>query len=367
MEKIKFKEDERVKKESFFNKALSRPELGSGSGLVLVFIIFLLTAYDSGMFSAEGTLSWSRVAAQLAIISVGASLLMIGGEFDLSIGSMIGFAGMMLAILIVHFNISPPLAILTTFIACMFLGFITGSIVVKTQLPSFIVSLAFLFILRGFVIALSRITTGKTLVGGIHDFTENDFVASLFGGEAGQGLMIWLAEIGVLSVYPDGGPAVTGIPAIIVWAIGLTIVASIILTKTAYGNWIFAVGGDSNAARNSGVPVKFVKVSLFVFTAFCATVFATCQVLEFGSADAQRGLLKEFEAIIAAVIGGTLLTGGYGSVIGAFLGAIIFGVVQLGIFYTGVDSDWFRVFLGIVLLMAVLFNNYIRKKVTGDK
>lgn len=106
---------------------------------------------------------------------------------------------------------------------------------------------------------------------------------------------------------------------------------------------------------------------LFMFTAFCATVFAACQVLEFGSAAADRGLLKEFEAIIAAVIGGALLTGGYGSVIGAFFGALIFGVVQMGIFFTGVDSDWFRVFLGVMLLIAVLFNNFIRKKVTSAR
>ena len=103
---------------------------------------------------------------------------------------------------------------------------------------------------------------------------------------------------------------------------------------------------------------------LFMFTAFCATVYAACQVIEFGSAAADRGLLKEFEAIIAAVIGGTLLTGGYGSVVGACFGALIFGVVQMGIFFLGIDASWFRVFLGGMLLIAVIFNNFIRKKVT---
>jgi simple sugar transport system permease protein len=89
--------------------------------------------------------------------------------------------------------------------------------------------------------------------------------------------------------------------------------------------------------------------------------------MEFGSAAADRGILKEFEAIIAAVIGGTLLTGGYGSVIGACFGALIFGVVQMGIFYTGVNTDWFRVFLGVMLLIAVMFNNFIRRKMTGER
>ena len=106
---------------------------------------------------------------------------------------------------------------------------------------------------------------------------------------------------------------------------------------------------------------------MFMFTAFCATVFAASQVMEFGSAAADRGLLKEFEAIIAAVIGGVLLTGGYGTVVGAILGALIFGFVQMGIFYTGIDTDWFKVFLGAMILIAVLVNNYIRAKALGER
>ena len=141
----------------------------------------------------------------------------------------------------------------------------------------------------------------------------------------------------------------------------------ILLTRTRFGNWIFASGGDAEAARNSGVPVNKVKVLMFMFTAFCATVFATCQVMEFGSAGADRGLLKEFEAIIAVVIGGALLTGGYGSAIGAFFGAIIFGMVLIGLTYTDIDQDWYLVFLGGMLLIAVLFNNMIRKRVTGER
>ena len=124
------------------------------------------------------------------------------------------------------------------------------------------------------------------------------------------------------------------------------------------------MGGDANAAKNVGVPVRRVKVSLFMFTAFCAWIFAMLQICDVGSAAADRGLQKEFEAIIAAVIGGTLLTGGYGSVVGATFGALIFGVVQIGITYTNVNSDWFRVFLGAMLLVAVLFNNQVRKRVT---
>jgi simple sugar transport system permease protein len=132
--------------------------------------------------------------------------------------------------------------------------------------------------------------------------------------------------------------------------------------RTRFGNWIFASGGEANAARNMGVPVARTKITLFIMTALAAALFATIQVLVTGSADTLRGNLKEFEAIIAVVIGGTLLTGGYGSAIGAMFGALIFGVVQMGIFYTGIDTDWFKLFMGAMMVIAVLFNSYVRAR-----
>jgi len=255
-------------------------------------------------------------------------------------------------------------AIIFAFAGAMFIGFLNGYVVVKTGLPSFIVTLAFLFILRGLTIALSILFTNRTIVGGVKKFSEGDWLAAMFGGTIGNWFFVWLADMGVIESYKDGSPIVEGIPMVIVWCVLLAIVSSWVLLRTSYGNWIYAVGGDDKAARNVGVPVDKVKISLFMFTAFTATVYAACQVFEFGSAAADRGVLKEFEAIIAVVIGGALLTGGYGTVIGACLGALIFGVVQMGIFFTGIDSDWFRVFLGVMLLAAVLFNNYIRKRVT---
>ncbi|WP_394209994.1 ABC transporter permease [Enterovibrio calviensis] len=359
--------DERVRKVSSVKRLLSRPELGSVSGAILVFVFFALVAWDSGMFNADGVLNWTTVSAQLGIIAVGACLLMIAGEFDLSIGSMIGFAGMMIAIPAVYWAWPVWAAILFAFACAMAVGFLNGYIVVKTGLPSFIVSLAFLFILRGLTIALSIALTNKTIISGVGNLAEGDWLGAIFGGQIGTEFFNWLARMGWIETYSDGSPIVAGIPMVVVWWFLLTAVCSFVLLRTRFGNWIFASGGDANAAKNVGVPTDKVKIMLFMFTAFCATVFAACQVLEFGSAAADRGLLKEFEAIIAAVIGGALLTGGYGSVIGAFFGALIFGVVQMGIFFTGVDSDWFRVFLGVMLLIAVLFNNFIRKKVTSAR
>lgn len=363
--------DERVKSRSRFREALIRPELGGIVGTIAVFTFFLLFAGDSGMFNAQGMMNWSVVSAQFMIIAVGACLLMIAGEFDLSIGSMIGFAGMMIAIFGVVLGWPMWIAILVTFVLCLAVGALNGWIVVTTGLPSFIVTLATLFILRGFTIFLPQTIQSKTIIGGIRDAAEGDWLGAMFGGKILQGLFQWLGDAGMIATFDRGSkigqPVVDGIPMLIVWALALVVFGHILLTRTPFGNWIFASGGDAESARNSGVPVNKVKITMFMFTAFCACVFATCQVMEFGSAGADRGLLKEFEAIIAVVIGGALLTGGYGSVLGAALGALIFGVVQQGLFFAGVESSLFRVFLGVILLGAVILNTYIRRIITGER
>ncbi|WP_170415880.1 ABC transporter permease [Ruegeria atlantica] len=363
--------DERIKEISPLRRALIRPELGGMVGTVAVFTFFLLFAFDSGMFTSQGVMNWSVVSAQFMIIAVGACLLMIAGEFDLSVGSMIGFAGMMIAIFSVTLSWPVWMAIIVTFALCVSIGAVNGYIVVRTGLPSFIVTLAFLFILRGFTIYLPQTIERKTIIGGIRDVAEGDWLASIFGGKVGQGFFVWLGDNGLIETFErgtrQGQPVVDGIPMLLIWALAIIIFGHVLLTKTKFGNWIFASGGDAEAARNSGVPVNRVKILMFMFTAFCATVFATCQVMEFGSAGADRGLLKEFEAIIAVVIGGALLTGGYGSVLGAALGALIFGVVQQGLFFAGVESSLFRVFLGVILLGAVILNTYIRRIITGER
>jgi simple sugar transport system permease protein len=323
------------------------------------------------MFSPAGVMNWSIVSAQFIIITVGACLLMIAGEFDLSVGSMIGFAGMMIALLTIHFGWPVGASIIMTFIVCMAIGALNGWLVIKTGLPSFIVTLAFLFILRGLTIFAAIATTQKTIIGGVKDAAKGDWLAPIFGGKVLTGFFQWMGDNGWIETYTrgikEGKPVVEGIPMLIVWAIVLVIFGQVLLTKTKFGNWIFASGGDAQAARYVGVPVNQVKILMFMFTAFCACIFATAQVMEFGSAGADRGVLKEFEAIISVVIGGALLTGGYGSVIGAALGAIIFGVVQQGLFFAGVESSLFRVFLGVILLLAVILNTYIRRMITGER
>ena len=365
------RDTERMKTMSSFRKAIIRPSLGAIIGTLGVFVFFLIIAPTSGMFSLEGVMNWTTISAQFAIIAVGACLLMIAGEFDLSVGSMIGFSGIIVALLATTYGFPLWVAICAAFVIALIIGAINGYLVIRTGLPSFIVTLASLFILRGLTIYTAIATSKSTIISGLKPLTQDDWVAGLFGGKVLKGLFSSLADQGVIATFKAGAkagqPVVDGIPMLVVWAVVLVILGHIILTRTTFGNWIFASGGDANAARNVGVPVNRVKILMFMLSAFCATVFATCQVVDFGSAAADRGVLKEFEAIIAVVIGGSLLTGGYGTVIGAALGAIIFGVVQQGLFFAGVESSLFRVFLGAILLVAVILNTYVRRLITGER
>ncbi len=359
--------DERIRTETLMARLMKRPELGAIAGVVLVTVFFLITA-DSAMFTLSGFMNFMTPAAQLGILAIGASLLMIGGEFDLSLGSMVAFAGLFFGACVVNFGLPLIISIPATLVFAAVVGSINGQIVIRTGLPSFIVTLAFLFILRGLsLVGLKAATGGSTQLRGIREAIEGDFLAPYFSGDAFPAIFVKLAEMGVLDTFKNGKPKVPGIPVQILWFILLAIIATYVLLRTPVGNWIFAAGGDANAASNSGVPVRKVKVALFMFTAACAALLAIIQVLDAGSTDARRGFQKEFEAIIAAVIGGCLLTGGYGSAIGAFFGSIIFGMVVIGLTYTTFDQDWFQVFLGGMLLLAVLFNNMIRKRVTGER
>jgi simple sugar transport system permease protein len=360
--------DERVRRVSPWRSFVNRPEFGAIAGTALVFVLFGIFAGDSGMFHLDGVMNWAQVAAYLGIIAVGACLLMIAGEFDLSIGSMIGFAGMMMAVPSMFLHWPMWLSVLFALAGCMALGWLNGYLVMRTRLPSFIVTLAFMFILRGLTLVLSTYFSNSTIVSGVGQKVSGDpVVSALFQGSTLHGVFTWLAQMGVIDKLPDGEPVVAGLPKVLLWWLLMAVAAGFVLSRTRFGNWIFTVGGDAAAAQNVGVPVRRVKISLFVFTAFCACLFGVLQVADVGSAAADRGLQKEFEAIIAAVIGGALLTGGYGSVLGACFGALIFGVVQIGISYTSFDADWYRVFLGAMLLLAVLFNHYVRLHATRSK
>ena len=360
-------QDERIREISLMARLMKRPELGAIAGLIIVTAFFAITA-DGTMFTLAGFMNFMSPAAQLGILAIGAAMLMIGGEFDLSLGSMVAFAGLIFGACVVTFQIPLVAAIPLTLLFAAMVGLVNAQIVIRTGLPSFIVTLAFLFILRGMsLVGLKLATGGSTQLRGVRDAVEGSWLAGLFSGEAFTGAFAWAASQGWIDTFKSGKPKVTGVPVEILWFLGLTVLATVVLLRTRLGNWIFAAGGDRVAAANSGVPVRRVKMGLFMFTAACAALVAIITVLDSGSTDARRGFQKEFEAIIAAVIGGCLLTGGYGSAIGAAIGAVIFGMVLIGLSYTAIDQDWYLVFLGGMLLVAVLFNNMIRRRVTGER
>jgi len=334
--------DERLRTRSLVSTLLSRPEFGALAGAIIVWGYFAIRVPDFWI-GKDGTANYLEVAAELGILAVAVSLLMIAGEFDLSIGSMIGTASIVIALLAGEYGWPLWGAIAVAVAVSLAVGFVNGMMVVKTGLPSFIITLGALFILRGVTIGETRALTGRTQI-------------SLEGTEDGYD-----------SAFKIFGSEIDGFAASIFWWIGFAAIATWILLRTRFGNWIFGAGGSAEAARNVGVPVARVKVALFMLTALAACLVATIQVVKFQGADVLRGGNKEFESIIAAVIGGTLLTGGYGSAIGACLGALIFGMVQIGLVLQGVSSDWYQAFIGAMLIIAVLVNRYIRQLATRER
>ena len=339
--------DERVREQTFIDRLLTRPEIGALMALVVVWLGFALVAADNNFISMATTAAILNRAAPLGILAVAVALLMISGEFDLSIGSMVGFIGMAVMLMVTSSSQGGwalPLlpALVAALVLSLAVGWFNGTLVLRTKLPSFIITLGSLFIFRGLAIAIPRTKTGRSQLGGFDDTPGHGVMDAIFG----QRIEIFGA----------------GFDIAILWWVAITLVAMFVLTRTAIGSWIFGVGGDANAARNVGVPVNRLKTVLFMMTALAAFLVAIIQIVQFDGADSLRGRLQEFNAIIAAVVGGTLLTGGYGSVLGAAVGALIFAMVQQGIIITGVDGDWFQVFVGAILVLAVIFNNALRQR-----
>ena len=390
-------ESDRLQSESWIQRMMRRPEIGSFIVMIII-ILALGLASEGKAFNALGLKNNIAIIAQLGIIAVGAALLMIAGEFDLSIGPMIAFAGMSMAIML-KWGLPFGLGEATPFTAfaitmCMTLGFgwLIGTIVVRSGLSSFIVTLAFWFFLRGLTEVCFRLINQNTNVSGLPDFKKESWFAEQMGGEVFGWLYdawFWIGQkvaagleftagmtkdekidlinfLSFLNINRKMEQWVTGFDARLLWFIVIAGVAWYVLARTQIGNWIYATGDNKESARANGVPVNRVKIGLFMFSAFCATIFAACQVFDTNSSDAAKGMFKELEAIAIAVVGGILMTGGFGSIVGVVFGAVTFGLVANAVFFIPwIDGAWFRVFVGTVLLAAVFANERIRKRITG--
>jgi len=334
--------DERLVERGWAHGMLARPEFGAAIGTGIVWVIFAVLA-GSVFFGLDGARNYTAVAADIGVLAVAVALLMIAGEFDLSIGSVIAGSGMLTALIAIEWGQNLWLAMAASAVFAAGVGLFNGWLVVRTGLPSFIVTLGMLFAIGGLTIGVSRFVTNRTQLGGLREVDGYTSVSVLLGSEIG------------------------GFSVTVLWWIAFVAVGTVVLTRMRVGNWVFGTGGNLEGARNLGVPVDRVRVSLFVTTAMAAWFVAMTQLVTFQGTDVLRGTGKEFEAIIAVVIGGCLLTGGYGSVIGAALGALLFGIVRQGIVFAQIDSDWYKFFLGVMLVSAVLVNSWFRRRLLSGK
>lgn len=323
----------RVSQRQSLSNLIRRPEAGALIATVTIYIFFAVFA-GSAFTASEGTATWLNPAAELGIIALPVGLLMIAGELDLSVGSVLAASSMTLAIVSGYWGNPIIVGIAVALGLGLAVGFINGLIVTRSKVPSFVVTLATNFALAGLALWLTRALTGSTSV----EITPESWAKTLFGS------------------YINGDFEVA-----ILWWIGAIVLVGWILHVSRFGNWIFAVGGDLQSARATGIPTDRVKIGLFMASAFGAALVGVIQTIIYNSAQVANGQAFVFNSIIAVVIGGVLLTGGYGSVVGVVLGSLTFAIVGQGIYYTGWNPDLASLFLGVLLLIAVVMNNTFRR------
>lgn len=308
-------------------------EFGALIGFSIVFFSFALYIPRS-FLSLENLGSMVTMAAQLGIMAVGVSFLMISGEFDLSVGSVYCFSPMILAMLVGH-GIPPWIAVLVGLLFAAVVGTSNGLITLKMGIPSFITTLGMMMLIRGIILA---ITGGFPITYKPQSPTD---LVSMFNVRFGD----------------------TNFRASAVWFILLVIVFSFILDRTKYGNWVLATGGDKDTAGALGVNWRRTKLVNFIVCSILAGFSGMVNMGRFLTIEADLGDGMELEAIAAAVIGGNLLSGGYGSILGALIGTSLIGMVRSGLVLAGAPVFWYRAFIGIILIIAVVINLRVQRAV----
>jgi simple sugar transport system permease protein len=328
---------ERPARRSRLTGLLLRPEAGGVVSALLVFAFFAIAAGQNGFLTPLGTANWLDTASDLGIVALPVGMLMIGGEFDLSVGAVVGGCSMIVAICAGYYSLDPWIGIVIAFLFAAAVGAANGLIVVRTKLPSFIVTLAMMLMVMGAMLGIAIALTGSS---------------SLSAESSGSAHAIFASNFMQFHV------------SIVQWIV-LTVIAAYVMQRTAFGNWVYATGGNGTTARLAGVPVDRVKVILFVCTALAAALSAINETLTFQNGNITLGSQYVFTGIAAAVIGGVLLTGGYGSPIGTVFGSLTYGIVSLGVFFLGWNADLANFFVGLLLLLAVLANHRLRQLAMG--
>ncbi|MFG1667874.1 ABC transporter permease [Streptomyces sp. Y7] len=323
-------------------RLLARPEIGVLLGAVAVWVFFLIAAPPVRDASSMANILYQ--SSTIGIMALPVALLMIGGEFDLSSGVAVVTSALTAAMLSYQLIMNVWAGVIVALLVSLGVGFFNGWLLMKTGLPSFLVTLGTFLILQGVNLAVTKLITGNVATDDISDMDGFDQARAVFA-----------------STFDVGGVQVK---ITIVWWLVFAALATWVLLRTKYGNWIFAVGGDKDSSRAVGVPVAFTKISLFMLVGFGAWFVGMHQLFSFNTVQSGEGVGQELIYIAAAVIGGCLLTGGSGSAIGPVFGAFMFGMVQQGIVYAGWNPDWFKAFLGVMLLGATLINLYVQRTAT---
>lgn len=328
-----------------FRRFLARPEIGALVAALAVMIFF--SVYTKNFMTLAGAGVWLESASTFGIMAVAVAVLMIGGEFDLSAGVMTGFSALIVGVLTTHYGLSVWVAVFISLVTVLAVGALNGFLVMRTGLPSFIVTLGTFFVLAGIDLALTKAITGQVSIQGMTKVPGYDSIQPLFGASI---------QIGNGTFYIS-----------VLWWFIVTAIATWVLLRTRAGNWVFAVGGAQHSSRQVGVPIMKTKIGLFMTTAGAAWLVGMISLFRTSTVQANTGVGQEFIYIICAVVGGCLLTGGFGSAIGAALGALIYGMVFQGITFAQWDTNWLRTFLGVMLLLAVLLNHWVRLRAGGSK
>lgn len=323
---------------SLASRVLTRPEIGAVAAAIAIFIFFFAVAAPFRTLPAFSTVLYA--SSTIGIVAVGVALLMIGGEFDLSSGVSVVTSALAAALLSYQLTLNIWVGVFVSLIVALAIGFINGYLVVRTGIPSFLITLSTFFMLRGINLGVTKATTGTVATANVSDLDGFALGKAIFASDIDLGFIV--------------------IKVTVLWWILFVAIATWILLRTRLGNWIFAAGGNAASARAVGVPVPKVKIGLFMGVAFLAWFYGMHLMFNFSSVQSGLGIGNEFIYIIAAVVGGALLTGGYGSAVGAAVGAFIFGMTTQGIVFAGFDPNWFYTFLGAMLLLAVLVNLYVK-------
>ncbi len=326
-------------------RLLGRPELGALIGAVAVFLFFSVAADSFLRASSLGTVLYA--ASTIGIMAVPVALLMIGGEFDLSAGVLVTTVALTSSMVSYQLTAVTWVGVAVSLVVALAIGGFNGWMLARTRLPSFIVTLGTFLMLTGANLGVTKLVGGTVSTKPIADMQGYASCRWLFASET---------TIGGLTVK-----------ATVWWWLGLLAVASWILLRSRFGNWIFAVGGDAAAARAVGVPVARTKTLLYLGVGFGAWVLGQHLLFSFDTVQSGEGVGNELIYIVAAVIGGCLITGGYGSAAGSALGALIFGMTSKGIVYAQWNPDWFKFFLGALLLLAALLNSWVRRRAEAGR